>query len=386
MTTFDWEITDEVIAVSDADSFIDDAAAGAARRGLLVGGLVGSCRGRRHQGCRQRGPGRRHRRHPARRRPRLPVEDLQRRPGWPTTVSCATAAPDRRSAILLAARPDAHPGALVPVHPDETVAQAIELLHEYDVSQLPVVQTEPPLMAAEVALPVAERDLLERAGQRARPGHRIRSAGTCRRRRRCSDRASRLVAPPSVPRKVGCGARARGRQTRCGAHSGRTCSPTTPPPTLAARPPPPPPRTRYGHRRRTVNDETLGFETLAIHRLPGPRPGHRGGRPGDLPDLDLQARRRGRHAGRLRVLPHRQPDADRARDVPGRAGERRGGASVRLRDGGRGLLDPHPQPHAGDRCRSFSATPTAGTFRLFDRWGKLANWGVEYRSVTSDRS
>jgi cystathionine beta-synthase len=51
--------------------------------------------------------------------------------------------------------------ALVHVHPDETVAQAIALLREYDVSQLPVVREEPPLMAAEVAGAVAERDLLD---------------------------------------------------------------------------------------------------------------------------------------------------------------------------------------------------------------------------------
>src|SRR6201996_3771723 len=63
-------------------------------------------------------------------------------------------------ADLLAARESALP-ALVHVHPDETVAQAIALLREYDVSQLPVVQEEPPLMAAEVAGSVAERDLLD---------------------------------------------------------------------------------------------------------------------------------------------------------------------------------------------------------------------------------
>jgi cystathionine beta-synthase len=63
-------------------------------------------------------------------------------------------------ADLLAARESDLP-ALVHVHPDETVAQAIALLREYDVSQLPVVQEEPPLMAAEVAGSVAERDLLD---------------------------------------------------------------------------------------------------------------------------------------------------------------------------------------------------------------------------------
>jgi cystathionine beta-synthase len=61
---------------------------------------------------------------------------------------------------LLAARQTRIP-ALVHVHPDETLAQAIALLHEYDVSQLPVVQEEPPLMAAEVMGSVAESDLLD---------------------------------------------------------------------------------------------------------------------------------------------------------------------------------------------------------------------------------
>ncbi|MGH3282956.1 MAG: cystathionine beta-synthase, partial [Trebonia sp.] len=63
-------------------------------------------------------------------------------------------------ADVLAARESGLP-ALVHVHPDETVAQAIALLREYDVSQLPVVQQEPPLMAAEVVGSVAERDLLD---------------------------------------------------------------------------------------------------------------------------------------------------------------------------------------------------------------------------------
>jgi cystathionine beta-synthase len=49
----------------------------------------------------------------------------------------------------------------VHAHPGETVAQAIALLREYDVSQLPVVNSEPPLMAAEVVGSVVERDLLD---------------------------------------------------------------------------------------------------------------------------------------------------------------------------------------------------------------------------------
>jgi cystathionine beta-synthase len=64
-------------------------------------------------------------------------------------------------ADLLAARDNGRMPALVHIHPEETVAQAIALLREYDVSQLPVVGQEPPLMAAEVSGAVAERDLLD---------------------------------------------------------------------------------------------------------------------------------------------------------------------------------------------------------------------------------
>ncbi len=47
------------------------------------------------------------------------------------------------------------------VHPEESVGAAIALLREYDVSQLPVVKEEPPVMAAEVVGSVVERDLLD---------------------------------------------------------------------------------------------------------------------------------------------------------------------------------------------------------------------------------
>jgi cystathionine beta-synthase len=49
----------------------------------------------------------------------------------------------------------------VHTHPNETLAEAIEILREYAVSQIPVVRAEPPEMAAEVAGSVLERDLLE---------------------------------------------------------------------------------------------------------------------------------------------------------------------------------------------------------------------------------
>ena len=50
--------------------------------------------------------------------------------------------------------------ALVHTHPSETIRDAIGILREYGVSQMPVVGAEPPVMAGEVAGSVSERELL----------------------------------------------------------------------------------------------------------------------------------------------------------------------------------------------------------------------------------
>ena len=50
---------------------------------------------------------------------------------------------------------------LVHTHPQETVAQAVQILKEYGVSQMPVVRAEPPIVAAEVAGSVSDRALLD---------------------------------------------------------------------------------------------------------------------------------------------------------------------------------------------------------------------------------
>ncbi len=50
---------------------------------------------------------------------------------------------------------------LVHTHPNETVAEAVMILREFGVSQLPVVAAEPPVMAAEVIGAVSERTLLQ---------------------------------------------------------------------------------------------------------------------------------------------------------------------------------------------------------------------------------
>ncbi|HVX42623.1 MAG TPA: cystathionine beta-synthase [Mycobacteriales bacterium] len=50
---------------------------------------------------------------------------------------------------------------LVHVHPTETVREAIDILREYGVSQMPVVRAEPPVMAAEVVGSISECELLD---------------------------------------------------------------------------------------------------------------------------------------------------------------------------------------------------------------------------------
>jgi cystathionine beta-synthase len=50
---------------------------------------------------------------------------------------------------------------LVHVHPTETVREAIDVMREYGVSQLPVLKAEPPVVTGEVAGSIAERNLLD---------------------------------------------------------------------------------------------------------------------------------------------------------------------------------------------------------------------------------
>jgi cystathionine beta-synthase len=71
-----------------------------------------------------------------------------------------TAAPEQTVGEVLRGKSGPLPD-LVHTHPGETIAEAVAILQEYGVSQMPVVRAEPPIVAAEVAGSVSERTLLE---------------------------------------------------------------------------------------------------------------------------------------------------------------------------------------------------------------------------------
>jgi cystathionine beta-synthase len=80
---------------------------------------------------------------------------------WLARFGFVRAHPDDETVGEVLRRKGGQLPALVHTHPNETVAEAVAILREYGVSQMPVVRAEPPVMAAEVAGSVSERALLD---------------------------------------------------------------------------------------------------------------------------------------------------------------------------------------------------------------------------------
>ena len=157
-TTYDRDICDEIIPVSDADSF-DVTRRLAREEGLLVGGSCGMAAAAAIELAKRCGPD-----------DVIVVLLPDGGRGYLSKVfndtwmsSYGFLSPDHSGATVgdVLRRKDGTMPELVHVHPNETVAEAVAILREFEVSQMPVVNAEPPVMAAEVGGAVNERDLLD---------------------------------------------------------------------------------------------------------------------------------------------------------------------------------------------------------------------------------
>jgi cystathionine beta-synthase len=156
--TYDRDIADRIIEVSDADSFAFTRRL-AREEGLLVGGSSGMAAYAAAQLAKEIDD------------PDAVIVVLLPDSGrgyltkvfndeWLARFGFLPARGKHTAGQVLRAKSGDIP-ALVHTHPNETIAEAVQILKEYGVSQMPVVRAEPPVMAAEVAGSVSERVLLD---------------------------------------------------------------------------------------------------------------------------------------------------------------------------------------------------------------------------------
>jgi cystathionine beta-synthase len=156
--TYDPAVPDEVLAVSDRDAFAMTRRL-AREEGLLVGGSCGMATVAALEVARQAGPD------------DIVVVLLPDsgkgylskifNDDWMADYGFLAANNGEQTVGDVMVRKTGSVPEFVHSHPNETVREAIDILREYGVSQMPVVRAEPPVMTAEIVGAVHDRDLLD---------------------------------------------------------------------------------------------------------------------------------------------------------------------------------------------------------------------------------
>jgi cystathionine beta-synthase len=159
-TTYDRSVVDRVVMVSDRDSFLT-ARRVSREEGILVGGSSCTAVWAAVEVGRQLGPDA---------VVVVLIPDSGRgylsklyNDGWMADYGFLRAGGRTVSDVLARKAVDLPP--LIHVHPHESVRDVIGILREFEVSQVPVVSSEPPLAAAEVVGSAQDRELMELAFQ-----------------------------------------------------------------------------------------------------------------------------------------------------------------------------------------------------------------------------